>query len=1301
MFDDIPDEELLNIGLSHDKILPATMRLSKEKMNGHDPTDFGWRAKVEHYADNLITKTLDIGETTVDYDKVLESWGDTSSSAETSRGRYFANRKKPINYEIHTCSVDISNLPAPEKIDINKCNQIFFHTTPGVGDLLFREAKYVPVPVYQYTFKHRPARKYSYIIDQKQEPIMDASVEQIVWLISFAIRANYQELMMKLGVASRATPITAIRPAYWKTRLDEDPDTSSSYKEASPKFVSELLCKTYYNAFVSACTLLTEYDASVHAKRAQQVADGDSILPSDMSLRTAKFAAHPEVVRYFGGTAFVHLSQYYHEKWLMGLRLKDLYNLYYTLVNDTYKLVTLKQNDKYISFSHIYSFMFSSFGEQNELSFKAYMRTLKQFNSSNNANHIMRAIVYSSIRDLCGGENGKHRIVTFSMVYSLLKKDRDILDVIGRYVDTETLDHKIAVAILEMGVDESLMIFKKDHMIKERMQELIKSSEDVCRKSLEGYNIQLESCYYEDAMIIYSVLKVYDRFLMASKEKKFSEKFKNFKPDESTCSEQMEAFCRLFKHPIVNLSGTGGSGKTSFLSQLAKLFKFNEILYGSFMGAHVNNLKKPLVKNLVKIYGPNGANLCRIGTIHSMVQKHSVLCSRVFPFLVEHNGEKRAKAMRSGALEKIAALASNRNPDDPNHRTCIQDALYNYPFTKCFIEDCKIFVIEEASVMYHPLGAMALWMFANCCEEGYWIVTAGDLKQLPPIQAGHFQEDFLHGLSKFTIPFNHMHRFDNRILGENAHAIASKNPNAFRIDEECVKFIEITPDNYLTVVEKFLERSSYTIHNIQFVARTNEICYAVANKILEKLVLPAGTKPIPNKFYRYEPVTPKITLPGMVTNSLLEVVCSLMVCINFTMLPEHDVPDMNEKMNEQVDEMHRLEEIRKMGFSEEQAVQIGLESDVSLDFEIIDENCHRQLYDMFENIVTGKRLLHTYKPRKNGRLENIIIPLSNRVKEIIIKHMRLQPPDGCTIEASLLSVNEDTTQEPMTEDCIQLLVLKDKIYTANDTIKPEPPSELHFVPAVRSCLEHLKNACCISGYASQGIQVPNLVFVEPRITMYSTRFLLYVISTRSVNEITYMMPDESSIAKMIRTDEPARKGILQQCLNTLSNCYYDLFEKDVFSSECNVAMEILEQDMYGLKTKENTLEFRYERANWQNEDCLDTIHMKKILLRRLAKLKKKGLTFNQAKWKVICDILGADSEGHIPWTPVNKELPKENNSIQVSSNEVFNCLEKEIENYQPNKTPKQLSNVDIAEAHAANPIDNDLDDGKFVWKMNG
>lgn len=1277
------------------------LNLLSRETYGHDPLNAEWKKDVELFGDKLITQTLQIGDTVVDYEKMCEAWDGTVLYNEKNRSRYYANKKKNETkssyYTYHKCIVAIEAIPVqPEKINPDRCERIRFDTIPPL-DVQFTKAKYPPMPVYVYTFKARISGKYAYIQDQRQIPRDDVTLREIYYLIAYAIRQPFNQVRTTLPLAMKQTAPESLTPKYWLDRPKQEFVGLSVYKKAMPRFAAEIYGRAFYLAYCSAINALVEFETNTLGNRMKEVAKGGALYENDMRLKSAMFARHPEVIRYFGGKAFSDLCEYYEERWLMGVRLDKLYEIYYLLANAPLRLVDLQAEDKLISFTNAYNMRFS-YGDHQPLTIKSFIRAIRQFQPVMDPSDMLIAFVASIIADCCGGERSKHRYITYPTLVSYIHHEKEIKEIIEKHTKMDkSLDEYLVYTIVSMAKNKNVMLVDK-HLRRNLDSYINGKSFWEQKEFLSDLAIYPRTTYFEDAMILYCLHQLLDRYVNLPPEKRLPTRISEFQAPVETCSEQMEAGCKICRGPCANFCGAGGSGKTQELVSLYDMFEWDEILIVTFMGAHANNARKRIMAHQIAKHGPNGANMCRISTIHKIISVHSTVCTRCFPFLAEHNGQKRAEKLRSGSLAALAEMCDSRNPDEPDHRVSREDALFNYPFVTCPFEKVKVVVFEECSVLYHNLAATMLWIVTRCSPNLTNIITVGDLNQLAPLQSGHFHKDMVEGLYSSTIWFNHMHRFEGRILGENAAAIAQGNMEKFNIDNERVFIKQVDKFNYLDQIDEMINifdahsDTPITIENTQFISRTNEIKNKVAEYVLWKLCL-KNEKPQPFTYYRKETITPKVTIGDIMKNSLLEVVCSLMVEVRMLARTgfSHEVPDMDVKAMEQVDEMARLTELKNSGLSNEQMIDISLETSLSTkSLEIVKDKIHQELYLLFEAVMNNQLSFTDCRNRLNA---NYVIPFGKTVSEAMIK--QVHATDGGTFDFKVVAIAPTTKNDIVNDNIVQVLVLKDKVYrTQNTALDRDIPNQLYFIPLISGFSENLTKAGCVTNYFMQGSQADTVCVVLPYVCNYDTMEALYTASTRAVNRIIYFVPGPSSLKKMMETPEPIRNSLLSNSIQTLFQCYEPFMPKDTLSTECNVCLEILEDGRYGLNPR-NNLCTKYQNEYGENDDCLDISHSKKPLKRMLSKLEKKGTNFDSAKWDAVSKFLQTKSDRSIPWCSVAEAPPKPD--IPETKQADPSLLENEISKVFPNAVHhKPCEDIKLEEIDYT-PSDIKLEEGKILW----
>jgi hypothetical protein len=199
------------------------------------------------------------------------------------------------------------------------------------------------------------------------------------------------------------------------------------------------------------------------------------------------------------------------------------------------------------------------------------------------------------------------------------------------------------------------------------------------------------------------------------------------------CDEQLEALALLRTRQVVAIDGRAGSGKTDFLSAVARLYGPAATFFTAFQGVNAGRLAE-LSKNVF--------------TTHKLLHAHAR----------EHAG--------GGA------------------------------FRPCRFRACSVLVVEEAATQPLWLLAQLLCAFAACGGASKKLVMVGDVGQLPPIGGPAPFFHLLPHLraSGELVSFTHNHRVREgaRALADNANRVLAGRPDLVEWDRE--HFVFVAPD---------------------------------------------------------------------------------------------------------------------------------------------------------------------------------------------------------------------------------------------------------------------------------------------------------------------------------------------------------------------------------------------------------------------------------------------------------------------------------------------------------------------------
>ena len=238
-----------------------------------------------------------------------------------------------------------------------------------------------------------------------------------------------------------------------------------------------------------------------------------------------------------------------------------------------------------------------------------------------------------------------------------------------------------------------------------------------------------------------------------SKKHKKESKILTFKNHEF-CDEQIHALELHRKLPIVIVNGPGGSGKTDFLGAISLLYPSNQVLAVAFQAGNVGDLSCMFLNSY---------------TIHQIIYSHRATCTKdnnPYKAIVTQN----CSETQQNRIKKMLGI----NPEKEVKGEKKYYTKNGKSYCTCILEEYKILVVEEMSLVYQEIFAELL-LCLICCGKLEKIIMVGDTSQLPPLKTGNLFQSLYNSLSKMRCVshFTHNHRVDKNsiVLKENAEQI--------------------------------------------------------------------------------------------------------------------------------------------------------------------------------------------------------------------------------------------------------------------------------------------------------------------------------------------------------------------------------------------------------------------------------------------------------------------------------------------------------------------------------------------------
>lgn len=353
---------------------------------------------------------------------------------------------------------------------------------------------------------------------------------------------------------------------------------------------------------------------------------------------------------------------------------------------------------------------------------------------------------------------------TTTEVVSMFSKVK-VLNALHTLADGVSLDagHKklLAVVLTNDGADGTPLFFPNADSREARLADLKRHSTDV-----KVYPIHM---YEQEAMIVLVFYRLATRKLSLhlSGERGGINALQSQDPNArlrfmlENCSEQVHAALQKMANKLcINLKGPGGAGKTQAYKMLNEQIGPRSMLMVSFMGTHINTLRKRLQDN------------SRATTIHRWMSLHSKLCKNA-DTCKHMSGIKRA-IFNGSAVRYMEKLMRSYRMNEQNSDL----QLLSMGWRTCPGEDLKSVAFEEASLLNSTHAISLLWHLYTCAPEFSTVFTAGDVHQMPSINGDLLQDALIDAFGQCE--FDHVHRFKDRTLRQNADAIRDQNVLALK-----------------------------------------------------------------------------------------------------------------------------------------------------------------------------------------------------------------------------------------------------------------------------------------------------------------------------------------------------------------------------------------------------------------------------------------------------------------------------------------------------------------------------------------
>ncbi len=533
------------------------------------------------------------------------------------------------------------------------------------------------------------------------------------------------------------------------------------------------------------------------------------------------FASHPESKRFFGHRRFFELSHMYDEQWLMGLSMDELDKLHSSVSENPYHMCFAGHIcSSWAATEHEYLAKGQIDLAIQEVSWPGFLRGLQAFGYQNTkSEEVVDVLVYNAVK--CGIFEQD----TYSTALTIMETIRShplFMNQLGVNVKLSTILESLA----RLHKRRSVYV----HCSEGEYAEQFASEEGI--RYFDQLKIYHTKVYESEAILVATIYQIFCRALdahLSGTPLFVSPPTKKTK--KRLCSEQMFLLDNIASRPVTNIFGPGGVGKTFALHTLGELLG-DQILFLAFQNRHVNVLAKKSTR--------------RCSTLHMILKQHENYCQDALDCYTKESSSYRALhkiqvALRSKSVER------EQNTD---YRLTTYDRVW-CNCKKCPLENLVAVCFDEVSTTDRALLQRTLFTIFRCAKNLRAVFFAGDPKQLPSMGYGDLIMDLIFGLGGFE--FLHTHRSNMRTLRRNADLVAGKHmPIIFDgEDMEVVKndpsseraiqrviFYPCTPkpESLFSVLNEAVENHNFSMHNTQFITRTNEVrrmsCNFVRNLML-------------------------------------------------------------------------------------------------------------------------------------------------------------------------------------------------------------------------------------------------------------------------------------------------------------------------------------------------------------------------------------------------------------------------------------------------------------------------------------
>lgn len=669
------------------------------------------------------------------------------------------------------------------------------------------------------------------------------------------------------------------------------------------------------------------------------------------------------------------------------------------------------------------------------------------------------------------------------------------------------------------------------------------------------------------------------------------------------CSEQWAVLDMVEARGVLNITGMGGVGKTQAIMHLVNGVGVDKSLIATYMWSHADTARQRIP----------GA-VC--GGMHRIITDHAAACRRCIPGTstepnLDENSFIAMRELMSNMLSKEGGRGGGGSGGGSTARSGEKEyrSIFVKDYRRCPWENLVLLVVEECSTNYPRLFGALLWMLRQCAPNLRYLVTSGDLGQLPPIQPGHLQLGLTRGLGVFK--FEHRHRQDYAILCDLADAIHQGNATRAEtyIDERTVFLIPCDMSNLREVAFKTIKRFDLTVKNSQWITRTNEVKNTLI-PLVNYHCSPQRYRPYNDRasqngreevYRRTNKLLCKHRMGQLNNNQQLEVVGTVFVEVLMVHQYPHPNAGLPIRPGESVFDAKKYaghmpqQSAAPRDFEEEQRNVMFRQNVDAINGAAAVQAANGNGALLAHRMTTGPTPLRGLqadvlaglpsRTREAGNFVPVHEELTAIIKEDLRKMLRTRNLANGGVDYSAVRYRmkhvSESSENSARDGTFPVLICRNYVQS-NNPDDVEPPvkadrasiyyelqklpgeSELIYIPLVGAILNYIKRADVQTTHTYQGRGVPTVVFVEPvGKSPVATREMLFTAETRGISRVVFLMQRET-FAWMINNPEPPRNCPLPtELAGVLKKHQHALVQPDLREA---ARMEFLEGSKYGDRT---------------------------------------------------------------------------------------------------------------------------------------